>query len=303
MLSTATMVDTLDPRFQDIIDDAFRQKEDLVSRDYQMVGGTQLTERFSSIGAMGDIPLFNGKLTYDDVFQGYDVTLTALELARGISIEKLLFDTDQHNTINSKPQAIGMAANRTRHGHRVRPFNQAFVVDTLFGVNSEGVPLCSDSHTSTAPDTNTATGFDNLVVDAFSATALNSLRNQMKLVRGDRGEIIEVNPNRIYYPVGLNERVQEVIQSELKVDTANNNKNIQKGAWEGVEEIYLNDTNNWFVTDVELQKSNGLMWKDATKGEFAFIEDFETLAAKWRLYMRWGAMWRDWRFIGGAQVA
>jgi hypothetical protein len=37
--------------------------------------------------------------------------------------------------------------------------------------------------------------------------------------------------------------------------------------------------------------------------EFGRIEDFDTLVAKFRCYMRYSFAWVDWRFVFGAQVS
>ena len=37
--------------------------------------------------------------------------------------------------------------------------------------------------------------------------------------------------------------------------------------------------------------------------EFAMIEDFDTLVAKWRGYARYGLTYVNWRFINGSQVS
>ena len=291
----------LDPRFKRIWDERFTDVPDMISDFYDVQTGKLNTERYSTIGTTGDMPLFGGTITYDDVSAGYDTLITPLEFGQGIQIERKLFDDEQFGIIDQKPKALAGSLYRRRQTDAARPFNNAFSVDSFFSTNSEGVAMCSNSHTTTS-GASTSTGFDNLVTTSFSAVALAAARIQMVQFRGDRAEIISVNPNQILHGPDLYEQVYEVIESEGKYDTANNNKNVHKGQYTAKEWNYLTDANNWFLMDTAMMKDFGLIWVERIKGEFGFIEDFDTLVGKWRAYARYGNGWVDWRFILGANV-
>lgn len=303
MLRTDQMADVLDPRFQKIWDDRFTNNPDLIGRFYSQKPSRQISERFSTLGTMSDVNPFTGSVDYDDVFQGYDVAVTPLEFAKGIQIQRRLFDTDQHNLIEGKPKALAGAFYRTRQQHAARPFNSAFGTDNYFYSHTEGVSLCSNSHTTTS-GASTASGFDNLVTTALSAVSYSAAVFQMRNFRGDRAEKIAVRPSTLLVPVSsIAETAYEIIKSSGKPDTANNNANYNQGAAEVVEWIELNSTTNWFLLDDSMMKDFGLVWLDAVKGEFAMIEDFDSLVGKWRGYGVWGNAWIDWRFVLGASVS
>ena len=65
---------------------------------------------------------------------------------------------------------------------------------------------------------------------------------------------------------------------------------------------YMQDTNNWFLSDSGMRRKH-LHWSDRIPLEFAFVEEFETIIAKWRGYMRYSNAWTDWRGIFGANVS
>jgi len=302
-LRSADFVDALDPRFMRIFDEYYTDLPDLVERFFAIESNSKLqTERYSSIGTIGEIPEFTGTVTADEVYQGYDTSITALEYARLIEIERRLIDDSQTTAIERKPKALASALYRLRQTHAARPFNQAFNVDTQFGNNSEAVSLCSNSHTTTsgAP---TTVGFDNQVLTAFNATALESGRITMVDFRGDRAERIDIMPSLILARSNLYGRVYEVIASEGKTETADNDRNVHYGQYTFVEWNYLDDSNDWYLIDEKMMKDWGLIWVDKNKGEFAFIEDFERLIGRWRVYARWGNHWLNWRWILGAQVS
>lgn len=294
--------DLLDPRFQKIFHDNLKEPNDLIPLLYtnQATNGRN-NMTWSGVGQMGDWDEFTGNVTYGSQSQGYDVTMTPIEFAKGIQIERKLFDDDQYNIMDSRPRALANAARRLRQKHAVRIFENAFSQDSYFYQNSEGVALCSDSHTTTS-GASTASGFDNKITSAFTATALAAARIQMVGFRGDVGEKLDYKPDEIWYPPNLYEQVYEVVNSMGKVDTANNNLNVHKGAYTMHEITYLTDVNNWFVCNAQARKEN-LFWSDRVPIEFAMIEDFDTLIAKWRGYGRWANVYTDWRWVIGAQVS
>jgi len=293
--------DLLDPRFKRIWDERFTNAPDMIGDLYNVVEGSLNTERYSNVGTTGDMPLFNGLVTYDDVYQGYDTTVTPLEYAQGIQVERKLIDDDQFSIIDQKPKALAQSLYRRRQVDAARPFNNAFSVDNFFYNNSEGVAMCSNSHTTTS-GASTTTGFDNLVTTTLSAVALFSAYTQMRQFKGDRAEVIECMPDELLIPVDLAEIAYEITKSAGKVDTANNNVNYLNNKFKVTEWLYLTDSNNWFLMDSRMRKDFGLIWINRVKGEFGFVEDFDSLVGKWRAYCRHGNAHLEWRFVLGASV-
>ena len=301
-MTSGAFADLLDPRFQKIFHDNLKEPDDLIPKLYNVIPTNGRNNMmWSGVGQMGDWDEFTGQIGYGSQSQGYDVTMTPIEFGKGIQIERKLFDDDQYNIMNGRPAALAKAAKRLRQKHAVRILENAFSNDSYFYQHSEGVALCSDAHTTTS-GASTASGFDNKITSAFTATALAAARIQMVGFRGDVGEKLDYKPDEIWYPPNLYEQVFEVVNSMGKVDTANNNLNVHKSSYDMHEITYLNDTNNWFVCN-KSARNEFLFWADRVAIEFAMIEDFDTLVAKWRGYGRWSNAFTDWRFIIGSQVA
>jgi phage major head subunit gpT-like protein len=299
--TSANFTDILDPRFEAIWNDEYNQHEDMIGEFYATVpsnGRNNMT--FSSISTLDDFSEFAGTVQYQDQTQGYDSTMTYKEFVSGFQLERKLWDDDQYQIWDDSPRALAASAFRTRQKHAARMFNNAFSVDSLFYVNTEGVALCSDSHTTTT-GASTATGFDNKITGELTAVSVATARIQMVNFRGQQAEIISVKPDTLLYPPDLYEQAYEIINSPGKLDTANNNANVHQGRFRGLEWNFLNDTNNWFMMDSTYMKLM-LKWCDRVALEYGFVEDFDTYTAKYRAYMRYAMIWRDWRFILGSQV-
>ena len=302
-LISSNFADILDVRFQRIWDERFTQIPDRVADFYAMKTEKQQVARFSTVGTLGDVPDFTGTVTYDEIYQGYDSSVTPLEFASGLQIERRLFDDDQFNIIEQKPKALAGAVYRLRQTHAARSFVNSFSVDSKFSSNTEGVALCSASHTTTAAGVSTSSGFNNLSTSSLSAVSLSAARIKMVNFRGDRAERIAITPSTILLPPDLYETDYEIVGSQGKVDSANNNANVHYGQYKIEEWNYLTDTNDWWLMDNSLMKDFGLVWIDKTKGEFGFVEDFDSLVGKWRAYARWGMGWIDWRWVLGSSVS
>jgi phage major head subunit gpT-like protein len=295
--------DLLDPRFQKIFHEQYNQLPDMLGELFMMVphNGRDIMT-WSEVGAFADWTQFSGHVNYDSLYQGYDTTATYLEFASGFQVERKLFDDDQFNIMDRRPAGLATAAMRTRQGHGARVFNNAFSNDTYFQVRSEGVALCSNSHTTTAAGVSTAQGFDNLGTSALSATAVAAARIAFTQFRDDRGNFISCAPDELLYPPNLYEEAEEIVSAVGKLDVANNNPNVHKGRFTLKEWVYLTDTNNWFLMDSTMRKQS-LYWIDRVEKEFAYAEDLDTIIAKWRGYMRYAQAFIDWRWVYGHQVS
>lgn len=299
--SVGNWYDLLDKRVTKFFDDTYTALPDRLSEVYDMLSSSDSFEKWSSGGALPNFTQHTGTVVYQSMAQGYDVTATHVPFSNGIQIERELYDDDRHGVWSGRPKALAKSYHQTRQTYGARLFNNAFSVDTFFYNNSEGVALCSDSHTTNS-GVSTSTGFDNLTTSSLSATAVEAAYIQMRDFRNDVGQKITVMPSKLIVPVALYPTAHEIVKSMGKVDSANNNVNFSHGMYEIFDWEYLTDTNNWFLMDGSMQKEC-FKWFDRIPIEFAMAEELDTLVAKWRAYARFSFFWRDWRAILGGSVS
>ena len=299
--SSGNFGDVLDKRVTKILYDELKQTEDKLPTFFSMETSKDSFERWSEVGAIGDFTEFSGTVAYQSQAQGYETTATHKEWVNGFQVTRDLFDDDRHGIWERRPVALANAYQRTRQKHGARIFNNAFSVDTFFYNNSEGVALCSDAHTTTS-GASTASGFDNLVTTALTATAVSALRTQMRKFRGDQAEIFSCMPSMLLVPVDLQDKALEITKSMGDPSSANNAVNPQQGRYKLVDWEYVTDVNNWFLIDERYMKM-WLIWFQRIALEFGQAEELDTLVAKWRAYCRYSNMWTNWRWIAGASVS
>jgi len=300
--------DLLDPRIKRIFNDAYKQIPDAVPTFYNTdgdLGPMKDQTRFSQVGTFGDFETFTGSVKYDDVYEGYDTTLTHVQYAKGFSVEHTLAQDELYSIIDGKPRGLGMAYARTRQKWAAQTFVNAFHNDNTWQTGGDGQPLCSNSHTTRAPGVSTASGFDNLGTASLSAVSVSAARVLARKFKDDRGHPFEVDCTALLYPIDLWEPAEEIIRTTGKLDTPNNNINalhgvmtsLMPGGW-----IRLTDANDWFMIDTTYMKQF-LHWITREDQPLAMVEDFDTLVAKWRKYCRISLGWSDWRWIFGNQVS
>ena len=295
---TENFGDLLDARMRKIFDTEFAENvnESMVPLIFGMETSNRNYEIVSGVGGMSDVPDFDGTITYDSIGQLYDKTFSFPEKALGFKVERKLFDDDLFGIMDRRPWQMAVSVARTREKAGAAIFNGAFT-----GTDGpDSLSLCNDSHPYSPDD---ATTQDNKGTSAMSPAAIEATRRIAHTsIFNDRGELAQVDYDTILCPINLEETAWEVINSKGKVDTADNNRNFHQGRYNLIVWDRLTDTNNWFMIDSKLAKMFVLWW-DRVKPEFAYDRDFDTLMAKWSVYMRYTAGWADWRPIYGHLVS
>jgi len=297
--------DLLEPGLKKVFTEQYSQIPEMRGMLFNVQTADSSYEKDSSVGAFADMPVFTGTISYDDVFQGYDVTYTHAEFAKGFKIERKLYDDDLYNVISRKPRGLAISAKRTQEKYAATVFGNAFTGTGTISIdgttvlnNSEALSLCNASHTSTA----SATVQSNTGTSALSATSVEATRILMAGYKDDRDNLISVQPDLILCPRNLEETAWEIISTKGKVDSAENNANFHYGKYKLAVWDYLADSNNWFMIDSSMAKMF-LNWYDRIPLEFFQDKSFDTLIAKYAAYCRFSFGFSDWRWVYGHNVS
>lgn len=303
-LTNKQAVRLLDDRLEEVFVDQYEGLPMIRDQFFDVINNKKAWLEYFSMGSVPDPVEFNGTVEYQSVAPGYHTKIEPTEFAGGMIIERRLLDTDRYDVAESRAKGLAKAANRKMNKIAHEPFMHFDSNAFSFMDSEEGVALCSNSHSTKAPGVSTATGFDNLATVAFSATNLETLRLQSRGLRDDIGERMDTNFDTIIHGSNLAESVYEVLNSQLKTDTAENNANFQRGRWKSIELPYLDDhdTNDWFIVDSSLMKES-LKWHQGIPLEFDATKDFDTMMRKYISYFVCGWGFTDWRWIIGSSVS
>lgn len=294
MMTTGNFQDALEPIAIKNFQLGFKEKPQERDMIFEVKKSKKLIETYLEIGDIGAMNEFSGDLEYEDVTQGYKMTIEAKEYAKGIKIQKKFVLTDQLDVVESLPRLLGLAARRLMLSDTFFMFNNGFSSFTTLDTLS----LYNTAHTSN----NGGATQSNRGTSAFSEANVEAARRAMHNFGTNTDQLFDIQPDMLIVPRALEQAAYELISSSGKVDTANNNANFHKGKYKLLVSDYLEDTNNWFLVDSELMKMFNV-WNTVAPLEFKQAEQFDNYAARYGAYMFYGYGSRDWRWTYGNTVA
>jgi len=169
--------------------------------------------------------------------------------------------------------------------------------NTAFDYGDSGVSLLSTSHsTANGSQSNTLA-----VAADLSEASLEDLLIQIGNAKNSRGLQIAVMPKCLIVPVNESFNATRILESQLRVGTANNDVNAikQMGAIpEGVKvSHYITDTDAFFIrTNVP----DGMVGLNRVALELTRDNDFDTDNAKTKAYERFSHVVGDFRALYGS---
>ncbi len=196
---------------------------------------------------LADLPLFSQveegeDYSYQRPRQGANKTIIPVKYGLGFSISEEAVEDGKIDLIADSVRKMAKSARESQEITAMNLINNGFSSETT----ADGVALFSTAHT--LPSGSTFRNRPSTDVDlSYSAldAALYDFETQFI---GDSGIIYNMNPKVLLVHPSQKRYAMELIGSELKVDTANNNMNSLKS--EGLRVVsspHLTDTDAWFL--------------------------------------------------------
>jgi hypothetical protein len=211
-------------------------------------------------------------IAYDNAQEAFTARYTHETIALGFSITEEAVEDNLYDSLSSrytKALARGMAY--TKQVKAAAILNTGFAGGPTYG---DGVTLFSTAHPLVSGGVNSnrpATGAD------LNETSLENSVIQIAAWTDERGLLIAAKPKKLIVPPSLQFVATRLLETDLRVGTADNDLNALKnnGSIPGGYSInnYLTDTNAWFLlTDVP----NGLKHFVRTPLTNSMDGDFDT---------------------------
>jgi len=291
---------------QPALHEIFFEKYGMRPKEYQSIfsieNTTRAYEQDTEITGLG--PLVQKQegraITYDDPVQGEIKTYTPVPYALGFRVTHELYSDDQYGIIKRMPSALSRSAHQTEEVNTWSVLNNAFSTAQL-GLDRQ--PLCSLAHPNVAAGPGSGPYSNRLATDAdLSITSLQSMLELMETTTDDRDMPILLRPKLLVIPYSLKWMAKELLESEHKPHTADNEINALKG--EGLSYMvahYLTSTSAWFLLTDKEEHYLRFFWREALS--FDNDDDFDTGDAKFKAYMRFTCGFSGWRGIAGTPGA
>lgn len=204
-----------------------------------------------------DMPLFSAvsegaDYTFNRPQQGSDKTLVPLKYGLGYSISEEAIEDGKIDLVADAIRKMGESARESQEQAAMNVLNNGFSSQTV----ADGLALFHASHTT---PTGTYTIRNKLSVnsDLSYSSAVTMFQDFKKQFRGDSGIYKDIAPKKLVVPQELALYAKELLESVLKADSADNNKNaVGDIGLSLVVSPRLSDSNAWFM--LADPKDNGL---------------------------------------------
>lgn len=194
-----------------------------------------------------DLPLFDTvaegtEYSYARSKQGTNKTLSIKKMGLGVSISEEAVSDGKFDLIGDMIRKLARSGQESQEVDAMNIFNNAFGSETT----SDGLSIFHASHLLPSGST-----FRNkLSADSdLSGTSIDTMLSDFETqFVGDTGIIYKVQPKVLLVHSSSRRYAKELVESEQKADTADNNLNSLKG--EGlmvVSSPHLTDTDAWFM--------------------------------------------------------
>jgi hypothetical protein len=222
-------------------------------------------------------------MTYDNAQEAWTARYTHETIAMGFSLTEEAIEDNLYDSLSARyTKALARAMAYTKQVKAAAILNNAFASGVTYG---DGQVLCSTTH----PLVNGGTNSNRPATPAdLNETSLEAAVIQIAAWTDERGLLIAAKPNKLIIPPALQFVATRILETELRVSTADNDINALKnnGSIPGGYAInhYLTDTNAWFLTtDVP----NGLKHFTRTPMSTSMDADFDTGNSRYKARERY----------------
>ena len=244
-------------------------------------------EEETKLSGFGAAPVKNegAAIAYDNAQEAFTARYTHETVAMGFSITEEAVEDNLYDSLSTRyTKALARAMAYTKQVKAAAILNTAFTGsgNPTYG---DGQVLCSTAHPLVSGGTNSnrpTTGAD------LNETSLEAAVIQIAAWTDERGLLIAAKPRKLVVPPSLMFVATRLLETELRVSTADNDINALKTNGSIPEGYtvnhYLTDTNAWFLmTDVP----NGLKHFVRTPMQTSMDADFDTGNARYKARERY----------------
>ena len=258
---------------------------------YEIENSDRSFEEEVKLSGFGSAPVKaeGSAMLFDTAQEAYVSRYTHETIALGFSITEEAVEDNLYDSLSSRyTKALARAMAYTKQVKGASTLNNAFSASYLGG---DGKRLCATDHPLVSGGTNSnrpATGTD------LNETSLEAAVIQIAAWTDERGLLIAAKPRKLIIPPALQFVATRFLETELRVDTADNTINAIKNNG-SIPEGYsvnhwLTDTNAWFLlTDVP----NGLKMFNRASMSTKMSGDFDTGNVKYSARERYSFGWSD----------
>jgi hypothetical protein len=228
-------------------------------------------------------------IAYDNGQEVFTARYTHETIALGFSLTEEAIEDNLYDSLSARyTKALARAMSYTKQTKAASVLNNGFSTNYLGG---DGKPLFSTTHPLVSGGVNSNTP---ATQTDLNETSLEAAVIQIAAWTDERGLLIAAKPRKLVVPPNLMFVATRLLETELRVGTADNDINAIKNNGSIPEGYtvnhFLTDTNGWFLTtDVP----NGLKHFVRTPMSTGMDGDFDTGNVRYKARERYSFGWSD----------
>ena len=258
---------------------------------YEVETSERSFEEETKLSGFSAAPVKNegSAIAYDNAQEAWTARYNHETIALGFSLTEEAIEDNLYDSLSARyTKALARAMAYTKQVKAAAVLNNGFSAAYTGG---DGVALFSNAHPLVSGGTNSnipATAAD------LNETSLEAAVIQISLWTDERGLLIAAKPKKLVVPPSLQFVATRLLETELRVSTADNDINALKnnGSIPGGYAInhFLTDTNAWFLTtDVP----NGMKHFVRSPLANSMDGDFDTGNVRYKSRERYSFGWSD----------
>jgi hypothetical protein len=258
---------------------------------YETEASERSFEEETKLAGFGAAPVKNegSAIAYDNAQEAFTARYNHETIALGFSITEEAVEDNLYDSLSARyTKALARAMAYTKQVKAAAVLNNGFSSSYVGG---DGVSLFSTAHPLVNGGTNSnrpTTGAD------LNETSLESAVIQIAAWVDEKGLLIAAKPRKLIVPPALMFVATRLLDTNLRVGTADNDINALKNNGSIPEGYsvnhYLTDTNGWYLcTDVP----NGLKHFERTALTNSMDGDFDTGNVRYKARERYSFGWSD----------
>jgi hypothetical protein len=285
-ISRAQLLKELLPGLNALFGLEYQKYGDEAAEIFETESSDRSFEEETKLSGFGAAPVKGegSAIDYDNAQEAWTARYTHETIAMGFSLTEEAIEDNLYDSLSSRyTKALARAMAYTKQVKGASILNNAF---TGSGVTyGDGKVLCATDHPLVSGGTNSnrpTTGAD------LNETSLEAAVIQIAGWTDERGLLIAAKPRKLVIPPALQFVATRLLDTELRVATADNDINAIKSNGSIPEGYtvnhYLTDTNAWFLmTDVP----NGLKHFVRTPMQTSMDADFDTGNSRYKARERY----------------
>jgi hypothetical protein len=257
---------------------------------YETESSERSFEEETKLSGFSAAPVKNegSPIAYDNAQEAFTARYTHVTIAQGFSLTEEAIEDNLYDSLSGRyTKALARSMAYTKQVRAASVLNTGFTAAT----GGDGQPLFSTAHPLVSGGTNSN---EPAVPADLNETSLEAAVIQISLWTDERGLLIASKPRKLIVPPALQFVATRLLETELRVGTADNDINAIKNNGSIPEGYtinhYLTDTNAWFLTtDVP----NGMKHFVRTPLQNSMDGDFDTGNVRYKARERYSFGFSD----------